>query len=185
MAGVNVVSIGVWIFVTIAHFTVANPGHRTNATGSAVVLHAIGSLQQSGVFENDNEMLRRIAYVETRDGKLANDGGIWAVRENKFMQIQNSDSNIQLQEKIIQIQNNFGINWRSMQWRDLHIMPLYSAIAARLVLYLTPRDIPPANDLKVQARFWVQNYNPEGDKDEFVRVSSALQGMGGFCKGIL
>ena len=64
-----------------------------------------------------------------------------------------------------------------MQWRDLHI-PLYSAIAAHLVLYLTPHDIPPANDLKAQARFWVQNYNPQGDEDEFVRVSSALQGMG-------
>ena len=185
MAGVKVVSIGAWICVTIVYFTVASLGYQTNATGSAVVLHAIGSLQQSGVFENDNEILRRIAYVETRDGKLANDGGIWAVRENKFIQIQNSDSNIQLQEKIIQIQNNFGINWRSVQWRDLHIMPLYSAIAAHLVLYLTPRDIPPANDLKAQARFWVQNYNPEGEEDEFVRVSSALQGMGGFCKGIL
>ena len=94
MAGVNIVSIGVWIFVTIVHLIVATPGHRTNATGSAVVLHAIGSLQQSGVFENDNELLRRIAYVETRDGKLARDGGIWAVRENKFVQIQNLGSNI-------------------------------------------------------------------------------------------
>ena len=177
MAGVNVVSIGVWTFVivSVAHFTVASSGYQTNATGSAVVLHAIGSLQQSGVFENDNEILRRIAYVETRDGKLARDGGIWAVMENKFIQIKNSGYNIQLQEKIIQIQNSFGINWRSVQWRDLGI-PLYSAIAARLVLYLTPRDIPPANDLKAQARFWVMYYNPDGDEDNFVGVSSALQG---------
>ena len=190
MAGdsVNKVSVGVWICITIAHFTVASPGFQTNVNGSAVVLHAIASLQQSEVLENDNELLRRIAYVETRDGKLARDGGIWAVRENKFIQIQNSGSNIRLQEKIIQVQNSFGINWRSVQWRDLHIMPLYSAIAARLVLYLTSHDIPPANDLKAQARFWVHYYNSEGDEDEFIRVSSALQGIGEstwMCEGSL
>ena len=189
MAGdsVNIVSVGVWICITIAHFTVASPGFQTNVNGSAVVLHAIASLQQSGVFENDNELLRRIAYVETRDGKLAGDGGIWAVTENKFVQIQNLGSNIQLQEMVIQIQNGFGINWTSVQWSDLRI-PLYSAIAARLVLcYLAPHDIPPANDLKAQARFWVQYYNPEGDENEFIRVSSALQGIGEstwMCAGI-
>ena len=162
MAGVSPVA--AWICITML----------TNVTGSVVVLQAIGSLQQSGVFENDNELLRRIAYIETQDGKIANDGGIWAVREDKFLQTQNLvNSSVELLE---QIQTLFGIHWTSVQWRDLHI-PLYSAIAARLVLYLTPHDIPPANDLKAQARFWVMYYNTEGHEDDFIGAASALQGI--------
>ena len=57
-------------------------------------------------------------------------------------------------------------------------MPLYSMIAARLVLYLAPRaqTIPPINDLEAQAGFRVQHCNADGDEDEFIGVSSALQG---------
>ena len=89
------------------------------------------------------------------------------------MLIQNLENiSIHLSE---QIQNSFGINWTSVQWRDLHI-PLYSAIAARLVLYLAPSDSPPADDLKAQARFWVMYYNPEGSQNDFIGASAALQG---------
>ena len=97
MAKVGLVS--VWICVIIVllatHGGSAMHMHNTilyqiNANGSAVVLQTIGSLQQCEVLGNDNELLRRIAYVETRDGTLttdSNDGswGIWAVRENKFL----------------------------------------------------------------------------------------------------
>lgn len=54
-------------------------------------------------------------------------------------------------------------------------MPLYSMIAARLVLYLTPQEIPPAGDLRAQVRFWVQYYNPEESRDDFIGASTALQ----------
>jgi len=38
------------------------------AKGTAVVLLSIAHIQQAAIFPDDNEMLRRIAYVETRDG---------------------------------------------------------------------------------------------------------------------
>ena len=183
MAGVSLVS--VWTCVTVALLTVAssteqsNILYQINATGSAVVLQAIGRLQQSGVFGNDNEILRRIAYVETQDGALTDtltDGGIWAVSENKFLQTQDLQANIQLSAILQRIENMFRIDWMSVQWRDLR-MPLYSMIAARLVLYLAPQAIPPSNDLEAQARFWVQYYNPQGDEADFIGVSSALQGI--------
>lgn len=154
--------------------------NQTNANGSAVVLQAIGALQQSGVFGNDNGMLRRIAYAETRDGTrradASNDGGIWAVSESKFLQTQNIEANVRLPMKLQQIKEAFGIDWLQVEWEDLR-MPLYSVIAARLVLYVAPRAIPPANDLQAQARFWVENYNPAGDEDEFIGASSGLQGI--------
>ena len=102
----------------------------------------------------------------------SNDGGIWVVRENKFLQTKDLDNNAPFQ----QIYRSFGINWTSVQWRDLYI-PLYSAIAAHLALYLTSHDIPPANDLKAQTRFCVHYYNPEGDENEFTGLASALQGI--------
>ena len=185
MAGVSLVRVWIKLCVIVVLFTVAssvaqsNILYQVNATGSAVVLQAIGRLQQSGVFGNDNELLRRIAYVEARDGTLTNastDGGIWAVRESKFLQTQDLEANIQLPAILTQIQNIFGIDWMSVQWRDLR-MPLYSMIAARLVLYLTPQAIPPSNDLEAQVMFWVQYYNPDGDEDDFIGVSRALQGI--------
>ena len=78
--------ISVCICAVVAQLAVASTLYQINATGPAVVLQAIATLQQSGVFGNDNKILRRITYVETRDGKLtiSNDGRIWAVREDKF-----------------------------------------------------------------------------------------------------
>ena len=150
---------------------------QANANGSAVVLEAVGALQQSGVFGDDNEMLRRIAYVETRDGTQPSDagGGIWAVSESRFMQTQIFEANVRLPAKLRQIQAAFQIDWLQVQRRDL-CEPLYSAIAARLVLYLAPRAIPPVNDLEAQARFWVQYYNPDGNEEDFTAVSSGLRG---------
>ena len=170
----RVSSISVCICAVVVQLAVTSTLYQINATGPAVVLQAIATLQQLGVFGNDNEILRRIAYVETRDGKLTiNDGGIWAIREDKFLLIQNLENiSIHLSE---QIQNSFGINWISVQWRDLRI-PLYSAIVARLILYLIPSDIPPANDLKAQATFWATYYNPEGSQNDFIGASAALQG---------
>ena len=100
------------------------------------------------------------------------------MRESKFLQTKNLDNNIQFLQKLDQILMAFGINWTSQCSGEICLMrhmPLYSMIAACLVIYLTPHEIPPANDL--QARFWVQYYNPDGDENEFIGVASAFQGI--------
>ncbi len=45
-----------------------NITYQEGAAGSEATLLSIGSIQQSGIFGDDNELLRRIAYTETRDG---------------------------------------------------------------------------------------------------------------------
>ena len=181
MTAVNSVSVAAALVLVAAAVSFAAGNavpFQANANGSAVVLEAIGSLQQSGVFGNDNEILRRIAYVETRDGTQAdeaNGGGIWVVSESRFLQTQNLKANVRLPAKLRQIKSAFNIDWLQVRWRDL-CEPLYSAIAARLVLYLAPRAIPPASDLEAQARFWVQYYNPDGNEEDFTALSSGLQG---------
>ena len=155
---------------------------QEGGNGSAVVLLAIARLQQSGIFADDNELLRRIAYVETRDGTTENtyrqgyDGGIWAVDENVFDDTQRVDKNPRLRAKLSDIQKQFGVDWSSAQWSDLR-KPFYSAIAARLVLYNVPRAIPLADDIPGQAELWANYYRQGGSVSEFVTVANELEGM--------
>ena len=155
---------------------------QERSNGSAVVLLTIARLQQSGIFADDNELLRRIAYVETRDGtadstyRQGYNGGIWAVDENIFNDTQNINTYPRLRAKFDQIRRQFNVDWCSVRWSDLR-KPLYSAIAARLVLYNLPRTIPKASDVSAQAQLWADYYRQGGSLSEFVAVASELQGM--------
>ena len=151
------------------------------ANRSSATLLAVARIQQSGVFGSDNDLLRRIAYVETRDGTLEDTfqdgyyGGIWAVDEEKFLMTQRTNLSSCLSIKLQQIQEFFKINWTGVTWMDLQ-KPIFSALAARLVLFLADRAIPPTSDLRAQAEFWVEYYNPMGDTSEFVSLSSGIEG---------
>ena len=115
-------------------------------TSSAVLL-AVARIQQSGAFGSDNDLLRRIAYVETRDGTAQDTfrdgyyGGIWAVDEDNFLRTQNTAINSRLPAKLQQIQNLLQISWMGVSWMDLQ-KPIFSALAARLVLFLADSAIP-------------------------------------------
>jgi len=126
-------------------------------------------------------MLRRIAYTETRDGTKSNTyrsgyhGGIWAVDEDTFLKTKNTTSYPRLPARFQQIRLHFGIDWQTVQWRELR-KPLYSALAARFVLYIAPANIPSADNLTAQGQFWVAHYNRDGDASTFETTSSGLQG---------
>ena len=151
------------------------------ANGSMAVLQAVARIQQSGAFGSDNDLLRRIAYVETRDGTSENTfrdgyyGGIWAVNVSDFLRTQNAEMNSRLPSKLRHVEECLEIDWTGVTWMDLQ-KPLFSALAARLVLFLADRVIPPTSDLQAQAEFWVEHYNPMGDVSEFVSLSSGIEG---------
>lgn len=177
------------LYLIIASFLVSSASSRSipsivvqdRANGTAAVLLAVSTLQQSGIFGSDNDILRRIAFVETRDGRDPDtfregyNGGIWAVDEDAFMNTKNTDSFKRLHAKIQQIEEELGISWLSVEWVDLR-KPLHSALAARLVIFNAPRSVPPANDLAGQARFWIEYYNQAGDAANFVTISTGLEG---------
>ena len=157
---------------------------QEDASGSAVVLLAIARIQQSGIFGDDNDLLRRIAYVETRDGTAPDtfrdgyDGGIWAVDEAAFTATQDTAANKRLLARLQEIKGTrdlFNIDWQTVRWSDLR-KPIYSALAARLVLFTASSAIPSTNDLEAQAEFWIANYNMDGAAADFVAVSSGLEG---------
>ena len=142
---------------------------RGGRGGTDVVLLSVAYMQQAAIFPNDNGLLRRIAYVETRDGFLmdhhSTNGGIWAVGEEAFTKTQTiSDSDFVVKRR--HINATFGVDWEAVQWSELN-KPFYSALAARLVLFTVSRNIP--SDTEDQAQFWKHHYNTEGSVKKFLR----------------
>ena len=151
-------------------------------SGTDVVLLSIAYIHQVAIFQDDNNLLRRIAFVETKDGSnpdafnQGNSGGIWAVDEDTFLNMQiNKNSNSSLLQKYEEIRNLFGIEWEAVQWSELN-KPLYSALAARLVLFIAPEDIPSSEAVPAQAKFWKDHYNGDGSIKDFVRAANKLEG---------
>ena len=134
--------------------------------GSAVVEASIAKIAQSSIFtDNDQQMLRRIAYAETRDGAdsdtYSSNGGIWGVGESKYSATKNTGSNSQLQQKVQGISTNFGINWLTTNWTDLR-KPFYSALAARLYMLVITQSIPLASNINGQGTYWANYFTSSG-----------------------
>lgn len=152
------------------------------ASGTDVVHSVVERIQRSNIFPPDNQLLRRIAYVESKDGtdrgtyRRGYYGGIWQVDLIGFRATQDTRAHPRLRGRFDRIQKIFGIDWRLVQWQDLR-KPLYSGLAARLFLSNIPAAIPPANDLRAQGQYWKVHYNSAsgaGTVDKFVRDVQAL-----------
>ena len=146
--------------------------HGSN--GTAAVLLTVAYIEQSSVFADDNGMLRRIAYAETRDGTRAHQN-IWAVDQEALEQTQLSNHpTLNVKHNLIALE--LDIEWNTVELEDLQL-PLYSAIAARLLLFLAPGRLPDSNDIEGQARFWKQYYNTNGSVSDFIGDAYELEGM--------
>ena len=150
-----------------------------------VVDACIDKISASGIFtSNDQQMLRRIAYVETRDGTnsstysdLNNDGGIWQLSSTKFTATKNT-SNPAISSLIGNISTEYNIIWTSVQWSDLR-KPFYSAIAARLYLEVITSSIPLASQVSSQGLYWVNYYTSSGGtQSDYVDAVNELGEIG-------
>ena len=148
------------------------------ASGTDVVRAVVNRIQ--AVFGADNQFLRRIAYVESRDGtdldtyRSGYHGGIWQVDESAFRDTQDFTSHPELLAKYEMIRMEFGIDWlQAVQWMDLR-KPLYSGIAARLFISNIPSEIP--CDIAGQGNYWADLYNRTGQQ-QFI---DDIEGLG--CK---
>ena len=148
--------------------------------GTDVVLLSVAYVQQAAIFADHTKLLQRIAYIETQDGSDREafnegmNGGIWAVREDAFTSTQRGRDTL-LVLKREQIMLIFGINWEAVQWSELN-KPLYSALAAQLVLFNAQDSIPSDSDVVAQAHFWRENYNADGVIKDFINAAERLEG---------
>ena len=133
------------------------------------------------IFGDDKQFLRRVAFVESKDGtdsgtyRHGYDGGIWQVDRIGFADTQNTASHPNLPTKYKKIKDALGIDWTTAKWSDLRV-PLYSGLAARLLLLNIPAAIP--SDLAGQAAYWKDHYNKTGagTKQKFIDDIKALEG---------
>ncbi|XP_038053358.1 uncharacterized protein LOC119725839 [Patiria miniata] len=149
------------------------------SSGSDVVLACLQSI--GGVFPSDHGFLRRIAYVESKDGtdsgtyRAGYHGGIWQVDKIGFQSTKDTASHPGLKKKFEAIKSSLSIDWATVEWEDLD-KPLYSAIAARLFLTNIPSAIP--SGLAEQAAYWKKHYNSSsgaGSESKFIDDVKVLE----------
>ena len=107
---------------------------------------------------DDNHFLKRVAYVMSEFGRnMKNNGGIWQVSPTAFEDTMDTRAHKRLPGKYERILDAFGIDWKSVTYKDLD-KPFHSALAARLYLSNYPEHIPPAHQIQDQARYWKFKY---------------------------
>ena len=124
----------------------------------------------------DNEFMKRVAYVMSEFGRdMKNNGGIWQVTPAAFEDTMDTRAHKRLPGKYERIFKAFGIDWNSVQYKDLD-KPFYSALAARLYLSNFPEYIPPVHQLHDQALYWKLKYMAgSGDIQRFIEKINELK----------
>ena len=148
--------------------------------GISVVREVVAMVQDIFPDLDDKGIMIRIACAESNFGnhpttyRKGYHGGIWQVDPSGFAATQDLVSHPKLKTKYKMIQEATDISWESVVWEDLR-KPLYSGIAARLILLNKTELIP--SHLEGQAGYWKEHYNTESGKgtvDDFIsRCKSA------------
>ncbi|XP_055331932.1 uncharacterized protein LOC129583914 [Paramacrobiotus metropolitanus] len=136
------------------------------AKGTSIVKAALKKLHDSKIFPDDHDLMRRIGWVESKDGNDAGTyranyhGGIWQVDNIGFVDTQTHPT---AKKKLhAKIKEKYGLDWTKVTWQELR-KPALSALAARAKLYITGRPssclqaIP--TGLQEQAQYWKNCYN--------------------------
>ena len=129
-----------------------------NAKGRGVVDAVVDLIQESGIFPDDKRLLRRIAYVETKDGTGINyrqNRGIWGVTRDMMLETKVDE---RLRSKRNEIFTTFNIDWIRVRSPPELNKPLYSALAASLFLSTITEPIPERGDIDGQAEYYRQHY---------------------------
>ena len=147
-------------------------------------------IADSGIFPNGHGLLRKIAWVESRDGThsstfrdptLEAGVGIWQMDKTTFEDLRNNylKRKKELVQKII---STFDIDLTSVSREDLY-EPLIAALYARVLLVRFPEAIP--NDDKGQANYWKKYYNTESGKGTVQKFLDDVESIPKSSKGAL
>ena len=150
------------------------------------IVHNI--LECSGVFEDDNVFMRRLAYVETMDGAEGQGRtGIWNATKHHLNAMAYGALIRSFPDLVNQICEKFGVDMqvavRNPESLDLR-NPLVSGVVARFYLhYVTVErriQIPSAEDVNGQARFWFSQFrmnNGTATSQHFTGRVAVLKGQ--------
>ena len=144
------------------------------ATGEDVVTATANKIRESGIFDEDHDFLRRMAKVESDNGREMGLGGIWRVDSGTFKDVDESILTPTLQS---QFEEHFCFSWSAnvtpIEYRAMDV-PLYSALTVMVRLNSTGENI--SQDTEMQAELWRKHLNRNGDEQEFINGSRSLRG---------
>ena len=151
------------------------------AIGTDVVIATVNRIRISGIFPDDFQFLRRMAYVETRDGEtaMAGNGGIWNVNSGVFRRVKSFLNTPRGFDFTQSIRGAFKLEWfEKVKTRQDLDVPLYSALTVMLRIHITEgTEIP--SELSEQAEFWNVLFNRSpGAEFNFTRDVGALEREG-------
>ncbi|KAH7710172.1 hypothetical protein AAVH_22537 [Aphelenchoides avenae] len=124
---------------------------------TAEIIKAMADLQATGIFPEDHGFMRKVAWHESRDGKLlgkSNDfvknGGIWQIDPIGLEDVQ---KNLRQDTKAALIQK-FGVDVDKVSREKGDLIDVRTGAAvARALMYRKPAKIPEDDD--GQAAYWV------------------------------
>ena len=169
------------VFITAGIITAIiyadDPHHEVNltripeTTGLEVVEMVMSQIRTSKIFESDHmyDYIRRITWVESCDGlndsayREGYHGGLWQVDEPLFLVTQDNTSYPILTDKHKLVNDQFDVDWMTMQWKELRI-PLWSGVAACLYMCTIDEEIP--SSISQQAEHWSRNYNSKKEQPQ-------------------
>ena len=156
------------------------------ANGADVVEETLRRLDEAHIFPDDHGLMRRIDYVESKDGTDSNTFrdpeveagvGIWQMDKTTFEWLTTSTTGFQnTREKYYPlVKKRFGIDITKLQRRDLY-RPFVSALLTRVYLLTIRKKIP--TEKEDQAEYWKKYYNTEagsGTEQKFLNDIRMLE----------
>ena len=129
--------------------------------GENVVNDVLSFIEYTEIFDSDHYFMRRLAYVETKDGNKSRKYGIWAYDFYYQTTINNAiNDHLVASNASKRVCEEFGINVTSPDSRDVK-KPLVSGVMARF--YLLALNVTKERSIPVtvpeQATFWKEEYN--------------------------
>ncbi|XP_076455174.1 uncharacterized protein LOC143289864 [Babylonia areolata] len=134
-------------------------------SGPQVVEAVVDQVRSSCVLPQDNLLLRRLAYVESRDGtdpdtyRSGFDGGIWQVTKAMYDLTKSSGQVVEARRAISE---HLLIDWSATRWADLR-KPLFSGLAAALFIVHSVHGGPSPVGVAAQQQFWNRVYHQGHD----------------------
>ena len=126
-----------------------------------MVQAVLSRIEEANIFDSDHYFMRRLAYVETKDGIKSSKLGIWAYDLHYQTTINNAiNDHLVASNAGKRVCEEFGINVTEVDSRDVK-KPLFSGVMARFYLFalnVTRNKSIPVT-VPEQATFWNEEYN--------------------------
>ena len=135
--------------------------------GEALVIDTINKIEDSGIFAENFDFLRRMAVAQTNDGDSVDPAraGIWGISEDVYTMVNAYMNGVGEEEFGVQLRDILCFDWSTTIPKfDFLNKPLYSALT--VLLHLASIDIIIDDDIESQAMIWKDTFAVDGANEQ-------------------